>query len=158
MQNKVVLIYKAGFRIKRDGTILNSMGNKINGNSAHYYLTISTRIGGKKVFVGAHRLQAFQKYGYKMFKKGIEVRHLNGKSSDNSYKNIVIGTHQQNMMDVPRSKRISHAIRAASFNKKYPWEDVYNFHICSGRSYKKTMAKFGIKSKSSLTYIRRKFE
>lgn len=41
-----------------------------------------------------HRLQAYQKFGDKIYEDGIVVRYLNGDRYDNSYDNIGIGTYQ----------------------------------------------------------------
>ncbi len=49
--------------------------------------------------VKVHRFQAYQKFGDVIFEKGIQVRHLNGNSLDNSWDNIEIGTTKQNHDD-----------------------------------------------------------
>lgn len=60
-----------------------------------------------------HRLQAYQKYGDKIFEDGIVVRHLDGDRLNNSYKNILIGTPSDNQMDIPKETRIKSAITAS---------------------------------------------
>ena len=121
------------------------------------YKLVKTTISlnGKSYSVTASRMVAYAKYGDDMFKKGIEVRHLNGNSTDNSFKNIAIGTHSQNMMDLPVEIRKSKAKRAQSFIKykysenKEKIKDFYN----KTKSYKKTMLEFGISSKGTLWFI-----
>ena len=80
------------------------------------------------------------------------MRHLNGNEMDNSWDNIGIGTHSDNMMDMPKEVRVAKAKHASSFLKKYNHENVRDFHQ-SAKSYKKTMEYFGIKSKSTLYSI-----
>ena len=46
-----------------------------------------------------HRLQAYQKFGDKIFNKGVEVRHLDNDSLNNSWDNIDIGSSSVNKQD-----------------------------------------------------------
>ena len=71
---------------------------------------------------------------------------------DNSYENILIGTHSQNMMDISKELRLKKALKATSFVRKYNKEEVIKFHNKS-KSYKETMEKFNILSKGTLNYI-----
>lgn len=144
--------YKKGHRIK---------GLKVTGvnvdyvkllNDRHGYPYFKIRYEGKRVKVMAHRLAAFQKFGEAMYEKGIQVRHLNGNPSDFRFTNIAIGTQSQNSMDRPKEQRLASAKHAASFQKKFNYEEVRAFHKES-KSYKKTMAEFGINSKGTLCRI-----
>lgn len=148
------IAYRVGYRITESGNILNKKGVIISGSTTQYgYKMINVIYKNKRIHCFVHRIQAFQKYGQKLYEKGIEVRHLNGIKTDNSYENILIGSHHENMMDRPESIRISFAIYAASFLKKYDNEKVRLFHENNGRSYKKTMSEFNISSKGTLNYI-----
>ena len=74
--------------------IFNKDGKQLSiGKSSKGYLSFNIRLskGSKPTRSFVHRLQAFQKFGEKIFKDGIVVRHLNGVSTDNSYDNIGIG-------------------------------------------------------------------
>ena len=64
------------------------------------------------------RLQAFQKFGYKIYEQGIVVRHLNSDRGDDSWDNIDIGTQSQNLMDMPKEQRRKKAKHAGMHNNK----------------------------------------
>lgn len=117
------------------------------------YLKISIRVkGGKTTSIPVHKLVAYQKYGNKLFKKGIQVRHFNGKKHDNTRANIRIGTSRQNNMDKPPEVRLKISLRASSFVKKYKHEEIVAYRN-SGATYKEIMSKFGVKNKSTLSFI-----
>lgn len=101
------------------------------------------------VFV--HRLVAYQKYGDKIYEEGIEVRHLDGNTLNFSEENIEIGSHSDNMLDIPKKKRKDMARNNIRFSDKTV-EAIRNFHRKS-HSYRDTMDTFDIPSKSTLWYI-----
>lgn len=149
--DKVLELYKRGFVVSEEGVLYNKNGIEV-GSIVQGYHRVSIKVGGENVYVNTHRLQAFQKYGYKLFEEGILVRHFNGDSLDNSWDNILIGTNSDNQMDIPEQIRVRRALHATSFVRKYDKEEVKKFHAES-RSYKKTMEKFGISSKGTLNFI-----
>ena len=63
----------------------------------------------------AHKLVAYQKYGFKLFADGIEVRHLDGDKENNCIDNIAIGTHRDNVLDIPAEIRKRTSVRACQF-------------------------------------------
>jgi len=143
---------KMGYKILDDGTCVNPKGLVVTGVIRNGYRTFT--LGHRTGIVRMHRLQAYQKFGNKIFENGVVVRHLNGNPMDNSLCNIEIGTQSDNMMDVSNEKRKEHAIKASSTIVKYnkmavDIRDYYN----KVHSYKKTMDMFGITSKSQLHYI-----
>ncbi|MBO7313532.1 MAG: HNH endonuclease [Alistipes sp.] len=146
-----------GYRIDDKGNVFSPSMRLNLMRDASGYLFFTIRVNGKCNKVMAHRLQAYIKYGDKMFEKGIVVRHLNGKSLDNSLENIAIGTQSDNMMDIPRELRIAHARKAGDVVRKYDHEAVYR-HYMQTRSYKKTKEKFGITAKSTIHAIVSKFK
>ena len=79
------------------------------------YKLFSIRIPNKKypLQLKLHKLQAYQKFGDKLFEKGVQVRHFNGNSLDNSWDNILIGTNSDNQMDIPKEIRIRSATIAS---------------------------------------------
>lgn len=93
-----------------------------------------------------HRLQAYQKFGDKIYEKGIVVRHLNGDRYDNSYDNIGIGTIIDNKNDIPK-ELIS--INCGQIKRKYSKEIVENIRkdYENGLSYSSIMTKYHITSK-----------
>ena len=118
--NREQLAYEKGYRVTKNGYLLNCKGRKIGCvNSAGYEHT-GFKINKKYTFIATHRLQAYQKYGDKLFKDGIVVRHLNSNSLDNSFNNILIGTHKDNYMDIPEENK-----KKMVYNQiKYPKEFV----------------------------------
>lgn len=148
------IFYSKGYRITENGTILNPKGLEIQGyTDSRGYKRLKLHIGEKYLECDVHRIQAFQKYGELLYQEGIEVRHLNGIRLDNSYENILIGTHQDNMLDIPEAIRLSKAIYATSFMKKHDKESVKRFYFEHDKSYKKTMEAFNISSKGTLHYL-----
>lgn len=147
------IAFNRGFRITVDGICLNPKGAVRGSKKIDGYFSVKLRLKERSsVTLKFHRLQAFQKYGEAIFKRGIVVRHLNGNPEDNSWENIAIGTYSENMMDIPEQQRISHAKIAASYLKKYNNQEIKDFYN-NEKSYKKTMEKFGISSKGTLNYI-----
>jgi len=118
--NKEQIAYERGYRVTKDGDLLNPEGLKIGCINSRGYN--NTRIGfnEKTLYIATHRLQAYQKYGNKLFEDGIVVRHLNGNKSDNCWNNIAIGTSKDNSMDIPKEIRIKRSILGAKTSIKYP--------------------------------------
>lgn len=160
MINYVIVAFKKGYRITEKGNILNPKGQEILGNlNSQGYKRFTIRINSKSTKnINVHRLQGFQKYGIKVFDKELEIRHKNNEKLDNSYDNILIGNHSENMMDIPESIRLSRAIYASSFITKHNHSEIKKFHIENGNSYKKTMAEFSVTSKGTLNYILNKYK
>lgn len=142
--------HKRGYSVLKDGTILNHKQKKIKGSlDSHGYIFISLN---RKMKVGVHRLMAFQKYGYELFKEGIEVRHIDGNPLNNSFDNIKIGTKHDNQMDKPiEIRRKVASIRCCNFSVDRRNEIISYYNNC--KSYKKTKLQFGIKSSGTLHYI-----
>lgn len=67
--------FKRGYRVNKKGDIFNPYGKLIGNKKYSAYRYTKIRIDGKSCRVCIHRLQAFQKYGNKMYEKGIVVRH-----------------------------------------------------------------------------------
>lgn len=112
--------YYLGYRVNEAGVLF------LNGVEARYrvskfgYKMFDIPFKEKKmdqVFV--HRLQAFQKYGEKLFKEDC-VRHLNGNKLENSYENIAIGSFKQNIDDIPLEVKAQQYLKVAHSQIKYP--------------------------------------
>lgn len=142
--------YNNGYRVLQDGSVISPKGEKLSGRiNTHGYLAYGiTR--NRKLY--AHRLQAYQKFGDKIYESGIEVRHLNGERTDNSYDNIEIGTHSDNMMDIHRDIRLANAIKASQAIVKWDTDEIVRLHN-NGCSYREIMSITGITSKGTLSYI-----
>ena len=72
---------------------------------------------------------------------------MNGDSTDNTYDNIGIGTESDNMMDVPKEKRIINAS-----NPTYDHETILKDRK-NGFTYKELMEKYSIPSKGTISFI-----
>lgn len=151
--DKIIRAYTRGYRVDENGDVVSPKGEPIKGYTLGGYLVFTIHYGAKALKCKVHRLQAFQKYGEKLFEEGIMVRHLNGINSDNSWSNIAIGNNQDNQLDIPEAIRVSRALYATSFVRKHDRESIVNFHTNNGHSYKKTMEEFNISSKGTLHFI-----
>lgn len=148
-----------GYTVTKEGVLLNRNGVIVKGRKKDHkrdYYVFDIRIGprkeNKKVHCMIHRLQAYQKFGSKLYEEGIVVRHLNGYRHDNSYDNIAIGTIKDNKNDIP-SELIS--IHCGQIRRKYPAAIVENIREDreSGYTYTQLMSKYNIPSKGSLWHI-----
>lgn len=120
---QVLLIAKGkGYMVDNNGGVW--LGDKrrslVKDHKGYYTFTIRCNLGDGDVFrrVWVHRLQAYQKYGDRIFDDFIQVRHLNGDECDNSFANIEIGTASDNMMDRDVGNRLRIAKLAASYVSK----------------------------------------
>ena len=93
-----------------------------------------------------------QKFGDEALVSGVHVRHLDDDKANNSWDNIGLGDASANRMDMSAEKRLSSALIATSYVRKYDKVEVRSFYE-ECKSYKKTMEKFGISSKSTLSHI-----
>jgi hypothetical protein len=141
-----------GYYVDKKGEVYNSNYLKLSlSKSGKGYLSFNIRLnsGENSTRSFVHRLQAFQKFGEEIFKEGIVVRHLNGDSTDNSYDNIAIGTQSDNVLDVPKENRIKNSSNA---NKKYDHKAILKDRE-DGLSFSEIMAKHGISSKGTVSFI-----
>ena len=157
--DKIKIASEKGYVVDDNGSVFyNGKQRKLRFKSKNQkYYCFTARINCTTTRIEVHRLQAFQKYGSKIFEDGIVVRHLNGDSTDNSIANIEIGSYQDNSLDVPQKRRIEHAQYMAGFTQKYNHDEVYEFYQKT-HSYKKTMERFGITSKNGLHHIIKKYK
>ena len=147
-----IYAYEIGYRVTEDGFLKSPSGKHIGYVHPSGYVKFSLQNKKKRFTVNAHRLQAYQKYGEKIYQKGLQVRHLNNNKQDNSYSNIALGTNKQNFADRDRDSVIKQALYACSFTKKYDNELVKRFYNKT-KSYKLTKDKFNISSSGTLWYI-----
>ena len=145
--------FEKGYRITDEGDVIGLKGETVGFTQTNGYPTFKIRSAeNKNLNVSSHRLQAYQKYGEKIYEDGIVVRHLDGDKHNNSKDNISIGTYSDNYMDQPEHVRVSRAKHASSFITKYDKNEVRKYHEEHG-SYAKTMEKFSISSKGTLHHI-----
>ena len=79
--------------------VRNRFNNIIGSKDKYGYQKFQITLSGKCIVIFSHRLQAFKKYGYKLYEKGIMVRHKDDVKSNNTVDNILIGTAKDNYND-----------------------------------------------------------
>lgn len=117
-KEKILLAKERGYTVTNDGICLNKNGKQVGCVGSQGYIMIGLIKKKRYYRIEVHRIQAYQKYGDKIFEKWVVCRHKNGIKSDNSWDNILIGTHTDNMRDIPQELRRSRALYAASFIKR----------------------------------------
>jgi len=82
--------------------------------SGHSVVTLQTPTLGKRKerVISVHALIAYKKFGKKAFVDGVEIRHKNGKPSDNRGQNITYGTRSQNYYDIADADRKARHFKA----------------------------------------------
>ena len=151
--------YDKGYRMSKCGKFIIYKGEiryvKYINNQGYY--SFNNRIGKDTTPVNCHRLQAFQKFGDDIFKEGIVVRHKNNNPLDNSWENISIGTHSDNMFDKPKELRMEIAVNATRANQNSIRSEEDRFMIYSellkGVPYNKISLDHNI-SKGTLSYMK----
>ncbi len=147
----IIFAYKKGYHVINQEAYYKH--KKLTKYITKSYYHFGVKDSRKKVVnIPIHRMIAYQKYGTKIFKKGIVVRHLDGNHLNNEYSNIKIGTHQDNRLDIPIKKRLQLSLHATSYVKKYDHEKIIDLHK-KGNSYSKIMKEFNISSKGTISYI-----
>lgn len=159
--NNLIAAYNKGYVVDEKGDVYYKNRKRILIPDTHGYATFTIRVFdadlSKDVFrrIWVHQLQAYQKFGRKIFKKNVQVRHLNSKRLDNSFDNIGIGSPSKNAMDKPKETRQIMAIIASHKNRVLTDEQIKELVIDRnlGMNYDKLMSKYGITSKGTLSYI-----
>lgn len=115
-----------------------------------YHISINSRMSN----VHLHRMVAYKKYGDKIFNKGIVVRHKDGNKLNNDEDNILIGTHTDNMRDIPIQIRKRSAITASNKIRKFTDIEVQEIKKDRelGMTYKQLCEKWK-SPKSTFSYI-----
>ena len=162
--NKVLVeAYNKGYTITKEGEVIGLKNKKLSAKIQNGYKRFCTRLSsGERYIVSHHRLQAYQKFGDKIFETGIVVRHLDGDSLNNSWDNIEIGTTSENQMDKSKVVRVNSATKASrkmqdntrSFKDRC---EIYE-DLRRGMSYSEIMKKHGISSKGTISFMRNKSE
>jgi len=140
---------RQGYKVV-DSIVYAPDGNEIAthlDNRGYMHCSLGNR--PNRVSIAVHRIVAYQKFGDKLFKPGLQVRHLGNNKLNNLDENIEIGTQSQNMMDIPEETRIEMARKQST---KYNANEVKDFYN-QCKSYVQTMRKFNISSKGTLWNI-----
>ena len=154
--NKIEKIWRLGYSVDENGIVYKPNGEVQRTYINQGYEWFALRVKEKVLKFAVHRLQAYRLYGSKMFDEGIEVRHLDGSRANNKAANIAIGTHSENMMDIPEAKRKENAAKGVAaarlVNTRYDY-DAIRKDRSNGMRYKDIMEKYNISSKGTLSYI-----
>ena len=144
--------FDKGYRINKDG-VVKYLNKVVGGSIRNGYKQFNYRDSEHKVkHCSFHRLQAYQKFGDKIYENGIVVRHLDGNPLNNTWDNLEIGTSHDNYMDRSRKDRVEHAIKATKAMIRWDYKVIRAMHD-SGMSYSQIMKETGITSKGTLSYI-----
>ena len=156
---------KKGYYVTEDGCLMSPKNKRVGTYSKRRglrYEYVSVLYDGKTDKLFTHRLQAFQKFGAELYKKGYVVRHLNGDSLDNTYDNISIGTQVDNALDIPKEKRKAMSVVAtnASLRKVIKYnKDVVRKAVLmrkGGASFGEIAKTLGISTRAQANYVVRK--
>lgn len=163
----IIYAFERGYRLNEDGDLLSPKKKALVSKRKKFRYKTAGVVNLKwyKVFsvyvpdygtvtVFCHRLGAYQLFSRALFEKGIVVRHLNGKSLDNSLSNLSIGTASDNRMDIPPDVRRRSSITASSKLRRFSDEVVSQ--IRHDRSLGMTYLQLGTKyqvPKSTLSYL-----
>ncbi len=140
--NKEQIAYEKGYRVTKDGDFLNPKGRKIGCVNSAGYEHIGFKINKKYVNISTHRLQAYQKYGDKLYEDGIVVRHLNSNSLDNSFDNISVGTQKDNYLDIPEKNRKKMVYNQIKYPKEFVIKLIEEYELV--KNYNKLAIKYNM--------------
>ena len=160
--NKALLeAYNKGYRVNKNGNVIGLKGIEISPKIKNGYKKFCTRLeSGGRYIVNYHRLQAYQKFGDKIFEEGIVVRHLNGNSLDNSLDNIAIGTQSDNMFDRSKESLKEHSLIATRKRqdkfRTYKERCLIYEDLRNNIPYSEIMKTYNIPSKGTLSYMKNK--
>lgn len=154
-QKALIIAFEKGYRVingelhynnKKRGATLDKYG----------YLFFTVRNELKERWpIMIHRLVAYQKYGKKIFRKNIQVRHFDGIKLNNKEDNILIGSPHDNAMDKSKESRMKYAINASNSIKVHDHLKIIELHE-NNHSYAQIMNITGIKSKGTISFIIKK--
>lgn len=152
----LVRAYRMGYRI-RNNQLFNPDGKPLKGQTrktGYAYFGLKNPYKRTNSTIFYHRLVAYEKYGDKIFEKGVLVRHLDGNPRNNFPENIAIGTQSDNMMDRDSLARHIHAKLASQHIRRFSDDEVKSILIDrkAGMRYVDLCQKYNT-SKSTLSYL-----
>lgn len=150
VEKEEIVLNVLRYTINDDGILKNRKGEIVGSKNRQGYEKIQIRLGGKSKDIFTHRIQAFKKYGRKMYDKGIQVRHLNDIKTDNRASNIALGTARDNYQDRGKDSIAAAQKRATEASTKYSNEliEKARAYYEKTNSLKETSEKFNIPAPS----------
>lgn len=147
------IAYDKGYRINVVGQVISPQGKIRKLKVGHAgYLIFNIADGQRRQPVLVHKLASHQWYG--PCPDGMEVRHVNGNKLNNSQENLIYGTHQENMLDIPPEIRYRSAKIGARVVRKLSQDEAEELRKDrdDGMNYKQLMNKYSL-AKSTVSYI-----
>lgn len=153
IQKEEIVLKVLRYTIDNNGILKNSKEKVVGSLNRQGYQKIQITLDGKCKEVFTHRIQAFKKFGRKMYETGIQVRHLNDIKIDNSWDNIELGTAKDNYQDRGRKSIEATQRIATQASIKYSKELIEQAkeYYKETNNLKATAIKFNI-PESSLHY------
>ena len=159
----VMETFENGYDINVKGELVRKNGSVKSifriDNTGYYNVTLRLPTH-YRARVRIHKLQAYKKFGKKIFEKGIVVRHLNGNSLDNSWDNIEIGTMYDNNLDKCPELRKSVATIASrkmqDNTRTYEERCLIYEDLKNNLPYSEIMKKHNVSSKGTLSFMKNK--
>lgn len=150
-----------GYFIDEKGVVFNPKDEKLDGfigAGGYRRFTIRTKkFDIENINIWFHRLQGLQKFGNIIFKDGVEVRHLDNDKKNNSWNNIAIGSHSENMLDLKKEDRKKCAKNAGREKSPSTPEEIKEIRKRvknnNYESYSQLATEYGYASKSSISQI-----
>lgn len=151
-----VMAYEKGYRALDDGTVMGPRGVRALRRRSRLtrYLVFTFRSGHETRSVFVHQLVAYEKYGDRAFLETVQVRHLDGDYTNNSYGNVAIGSPSENWFDVVAAKRQERGRFAAAFRRRLTDEQaaVVRRRVAAGERQTVVARELGL-AKSTVHYI-----
>lgn len=152
IKNKYVAANRSGYYVTAKGRLkFRGYDHEVcvhkDKDNYKYFKFENALLKNKSVYI--HKLQAYQKYGFELFKNKI-VRHLDDDSSNNNYDNILIGDYYDNYNDRREHTLLSTSIKKTKWNIDFR-QSVRNL-MSSGYSSKDIGEIFGVNRRVG-TYI-----
>lgn len=154
VKEKIIEAVGKGYHADNKGNVFSKFKKLSLGISSKGYYHFSIRSNKSRIPIQVHQFVAYFKYGDKIFEENIEIRHFDGNSLNNAYDNILLGTHIENMQDIPEKQRILSAINGSKNLRRFTDEEVQLIIIDrnSGLSYSDLCEKYNT-SRSTLSYL-----
>ena len=151
----IVAAEERGYEIDRNGRVIGPKGRLLKLQfDREGRPTFGVRMYTYTVKVPVSKYQAYKKFGSRVFRPGIQVRHLDDVSTNNTWDNIEIGTQSDNKRDQPACVRLRLARNAASYLRKLTCEQVREARQLKleGWTLRRLCSKYGV-AKSTMSGI-----
>lgn len=166
-KSKLALLeaYKKGYFIDEHGNVYGihsgkklKLKNHTSSKKCKDYYTFSVQYNHCTHWVYVHQYVAMLKYGSDFFDPCLVVRHKDGNHYNNGWSNIILGTLQENSLDIPEETRrrvASIANKRSREFRKYKddlLDKLFIDRYDNEFSYRDLVNKYGI-PKSSLSFL-----